>query len=83
MPGLQRVRKGVLERLVGRLRFPYLFMATGILFLVDLAVPDALPFVDEIFLILLTTLLGSFKNRRRADPEGGDGQTPPEAPAKG
>lgn len=69
MAGLQRLRKGVLERVMGRLRFPYLFLATAVLFLIDVAVPDALPFADEIFLVLLTTLLGSFKDRRRP-PDG-------------
>jgi len=33
-----------------RLRFPKLLALTGILFLADLVVPDAIPFIDEILL---------------------------------
>jgi len=50
----------------GRLRFPQLFLLTGAVFVLDLLVPDALPFVDEILLGLVTALLGSL--RRRKDP---------------
>lgn len=48
----------------GRLRFPYLFVLTAGLFLVDLVLPDAIPLVDEIFLGLSALLLGSWKHRR-------------------
>jgi hypothetical protein len=48
----------------GRLRFPQLFLATGVLFLLDLVIPDFIPFADELLLGLATLLLGSWKNRR-------------------
>jgi hypothetical protein len=48
-----------------RLRFPWLFLLTAAIFLVNLAVPDALPFVDEILLGLVAALLASLKRRRR------------------
>ena len=45
----------------GRLRFPTLFLATAALFLLDLAIPDFIPFVDEILLGLGALLLSSWK----------------------
>jgi hypothetical protein len=62
------------ERLTGELRFPALFGLTAALFLLDLLVPDLLPFADEILLGLATLLLGSWKRRRR--PPGGAGSPP-------
>jgi hypothetical protein len=62
--------KGTVSELAGRigrrLRFPQLFTFVLVLFLVDLVVPDAIPFADEILLGLLTVLLGSL---RRDAPE--------------
>ncbi|KAA3653779.1 MAG: hypothetical protein DWQ11_07320 [Proteobacteria bacterium] len=55
---------------VARLRFPQLFALTALLFIVDLLLPDPLPFADEILFGLLTVLFGSWKKRRgeRARP---------------
>ncbi len=47
-----------------RLRFPQLFVLIAALFLADLIVPDAIPFVDEILLGLATLVLGSWKQNR-------------------
>ncbi len=47
-----------------RLRFPVLFGVTAALFLINLLIPDVLPFVDEILLGLVAALLGSWKKRR-------------------
>ncbi len=55
---------GFLERFAGRLRFPQLFAITLIIFVVDLIVPDLVPFADEVLLGLATLLLGSWKKRR-------------------
>lgn len=44
-----------------KLRFPQLFLFTGALFLVDLVIPDLIPFFDEILLGLITLLLGMWK----------------------
>ena len=46
-----------------RLRFPQLFMVTAVLFLVDLVIPDLIPFVDEMLLGLLTVLLGMWQQK--------------------
>jgi len=49
-----------------RLRFPTLFLVTATLFVVDLFIPDFIPFADELLLGLGALLLGVW--RRRKDP---------------
>ncbi len=56
-----------LNRLIdyaSRLRFPKLLALTVFLFVADLVVPDAIPFIDEILLGLTATLLAVLKNSR-------------------
>ena len=50
------------------LRFPFLLLIAGALFLVDLFVPDAIPFVDEALLAVLTIVLARL---RRKPSKGG------------
>jgi len=59
-------RTSISDRILGRLnlRFPGLFLILGLLTLIDVLVPDFIPFADEIGLSVLTLLLGSWKNRR-------------------
>jgi hypothetical protein len=71
--------------LVGRLRYPWVFVLLGALFVVDLVVPDPIPFIDEVMLALLTLLAGSWRTRRKAapptvevSPPGSDAKSPPE-----
>jgi len=45
------------------LRFPWLLVVTALLFLVNLLIPDALPFVDEILLALVGIVLSRLKRR--------------------
>ena len=66
MPVLSVIPAAV-ERLVSNLRFPQLFMLVATLFLVDLVIPDLVPFADEILLGLLAVLLASLE--RPADAE--------------
>jgi hypothetical protein len=54
---------GPLLRWVGRLSYPRLFLVTAVLFLVDVVVPDFIPFADELLLGLGTLLLGNWKKR--------------------
>ena len=49
-----------------RLRFPQLFLLTAGLFLLDLLIPDLIPFADEVLLGLLTMLFGMWKQETRA-----------------
>jgi hypothetical protein len=57
---------GGLQGFIGRLRFPQLLILFAVLLGVDLVIPDAIPFLDEIFLALLTAL---FAVLRRRSPE--------------
>lgn len=56
----------ILERLLrfaAGLRFPRLLAFTAALFILDLLIPDMIPFADEILLGLLSLLLASLKKR--------------------
>ena len=46
-----------------RLRFPQLFMVVAGLFVLDLIIPDVIPFIDELILGLATLLLASLRKR--------------------
>ena len=50
----------------GRRRYPTLLLITGGAFLLDLLVPDAIPFADEVLLGLATALLAGWKAERPA-----------------
>jgi hypothetical protein len=67
----------LVARFAARLRFPWLFGITAALLVIDLLVPDAVPFADELVLALGTLLLGSL--RRRGSGEGDD-ESGPESP---
>ena len=69
MKGPRSALVGWLVARFARLRFPYLFAITAALFLVDLVVPDFIPFADELMLGLATALLGTWKLRRQTPPE--------------
>lgn len=51
-----------------RLRFPTLFKITVALFVVDLLVPDFIPFVDEILLGLGALLLSNWQKPKSERP---------------
>ena len=53
------------------LRFPWLLLVTLLLFLVNVFVPDAFPFVDEILLALIAVILARLK-RKPAQPESSE-----------
>jgi len=52
---------------LSKLSFPKLFVVSAAIFVLDLLVPDVLPFADEILLGLGTLLIASFRKRR--DPK--------------
>ena len=54
---------GPILRWFGKLSYPRLFLAAAVLFVVDLVVPDFVPFADELLLGLGTLLLANWKNR--------------------
>ncbi len=49
---------------LARLRFPALFVISALLFVLDLALPDLIPFADEVLLGLTTALFASWRKRR-------------------
>ena len=58
----------LVTRFAAGLRFPTLFLLVAGLFVLDLFIPDLVPFADEILLALGTLLLGSLKRRRSPPP---------------
>jgi hypothetical protein len=64
---LMSVIPAAVERLVSGMRFPHLFLATALIFVADLLIPDLIPLADELLLGLFTVLLGSWR-ARTADP---------------
>ena len=62
-------RRALTDQFIGyvkELRFPWLLAITVAIFLIDLVVPDFIPFADEIVLGLLAAVLATLKKRRRA-----------------
>ncbi len=59
----------LIARFAGRLRYPQLFFLMAAVFLLDVLIPDMLPFADEILLGLATVLLGALRNRTEDEPE--------------
>jgi len=53
-----------------QLRFKNLFFLVISLFLIDLLIPDFIPFIDEIILGLLAIILANWKKERTQDDEG-------------
>jgi hypothetical protein len=61
-------------------RFPTLVAILAALTLADLAIPDMIPFIDEIGLALLTLLFGMWRNRKTPDqPVDAGGSASPES----
>lgn len=54
-----------------RLRFPWLLALTLFILLVDLFVPDVIPFVDEILLSLAALVLTGLRKPKPKEPESG------------
>ena len=54
---------GAFLRWAARLRFPYLFALTFAVFLLNVFLPDVIPFVDEIILGLVAMLLANWKKK--------------------
>ena len=67
MTWLRSLSVALLGRYGRRLRFPHLLLLTGLLLVVDLVLPDGLPFIDELVLTLLTLLFASWKDGDRIE----------------
>ena len=57
-----------------KLKHPTLFKLVGALFVINLFIPDAIPFIDEILLGLGTLVLANWKDRNK--PTGDEGKPP-------
>jgi hypothetical protein len=64
MPGPRSAIVGWIVGRMTRMRFPILFAISALLFVVDLVVPDVIPFADEILLGLATAIFATWKKRR-------------------
>jgi hypothetical protein len=64
LPMSTQDRQGAIRRFLSGLTFPKLFLLVSGLFLLDLAVPDLIPFLDEIFLGAATVVFGMWRERR-------------------
>ena len=58
----------LVRRYAAGLRFPTLLLVVGLLFVVDVLVPDVIPFLDEIMLALTTLMLASIRKRNPQVP---------------
>jgi len=56
---------GAVLRFAQTLKFRQLFLLPGGLFLLDLVIPDRIPFADELLLGLVTLLLASWKKEEK------------------
>jgi len=56
------------RRYASGLRFPTLFLVVGALFVIDVLVPDVIPFFDELMLALTTLLLAALKKPKSQVP---------------
>lgn len=66
----------MMQRFLGRLRFPQLFAVLAALWFADLIVPDLIPFLDELFLGVLTAMFGLWRKPESAAPIDAAGKPP-------
>lgn len=57
----------LIKGFLARLKFPQLFLLAAGLLVLDLFVPDFVPFMDEILLAIGTMILGSWE--KKVEPE--------------
>jgi hypothetical protein len=64
MAGVRNPIVALISRFAAKLRYPQLFLVTAALFVLDLVIPDVIPFADELLLGLGTLLLAGLKQRK-------------------
>jgi len=73
----------IVQRLFSRMRFPWLFALFAVMLVVDLALPDIVPMLDEAILALGTALFATWKKRRHiTDDRASTGGAPPASPSR-
>lgn len=65
----------LVNRAAGKMRFPWLVLVLGVLFVADVFIPDAIPFVDEILLALLTLIFSRIRTHKKAPPKATTNET--------
>jgi hypothetical protein len=55
------------RRFLERRRFPTLMLLGAALFIANLLMPDPIPFVDEILMLIATVAIGSVRSRKKPD----------------
>jgi len=63
---------GAILRWSSGLRFPYIFLLMTVLFVLNLFIPDVVPFADEIIMGLLAALLASLRKKPGEEKSSGD-----------
>ena len=63
---------GIIVRWATRLRFPWLFLITTTLFVLNLFIPDVLPMADELIMGLGAALLASLRKKPEAETKAGE-----------
>ncbi len=66
---IARLISPLILRIARRLRFPQLFMLTAGLFVLNLLIPDVIPFLDEFVLGLATLLFGAWTTHKKEHSE--------------
>jgi len=57
------------RRFLERRRFPTLMMIGAALFIVNLLLPDPIPFVDEILMLIATVAVGSVRRKKKPEQQ--------------
>ncbi|RFF26774.1 MULTISPECIES: DUF6116 family protein [unclassified Wenzhouxiangella] len=60
---------GPFQRFLERRRFPTLFLILAGLFGANLFIPDPIPFIDEMIMLVVTVIVGAFRERRKSDSD--------------
>ncbi len=66
---------GPIQRFLERRRFPTLFLILAGLFGANLFIPDPIPFIDEMIMLVVTVIVGAFRERRKSDSDAPDQTT--------
>ena len=64
---------GPIQRFLERRRFPTLFLILAGLFGANLFIPDAIPLIDELIMLVATVIVGAFRDRNKHKPGDTEG----------
>ena len=58
-----------IRRFLERRRFPTLMVLGALLFIGNLLMPDPIPFVDEILMLIATVAIGSVRSKKKPEEQ--------------